>query len=195
MASKSGNPETGVSHQVTVLGSKIQGLTILETSIHKDERGFFTETYSTREHVNLPRTWAQDNLSFSKKNVLRGMHFQRRNPQGKLVQCVSGKIFDVCIDLRIGPTYLNWYAEILEPGKSMYSPPGTAHGFLALEDSLVYYKCTTLWDPSDEEGLYAFAYGIDWPEAEYIMSAKDKNYLARDPAANPNTKKPAAIQT
>lgn len=198
MGSKSGNPD-GLGYQVSVLNSKVQGLAIIENGIREDDRGFFLEMFSIRNHVNLPTTWAQDNLSFSKKDVLRGLHFQRRNPQGKLVQCVSGKIFDVCIDLRVGPTYLNSHAEVLYPGKAMYIPPGCAHGFLALEDSLVYYKCTTLWDPTDEEGLYAFAYDIVWPIDDainnVIMSEKDRSYLAKEPAASPKTKKPAATQT
>lgn len=190
MASKSGNPAGEVSNRTIMLNSKIDGLILVETGIHKDERGFFTEAFNSRRHVGLPSIWAQDNLSFSKKNVLRGMHYQRRNPQGKLVQCVSGKIYDACIDLRVGPTYLNWHAEILTPGRSMYVPPGCAHGYLALEDSLVYYKCTTHWEPDDEDGLYAFAYDIDWPPADYIMSAKDKGYRPKDDPAIPITTPP-----
>jgi dTDP-4-dehydrorhamnose 3,5-epimerase len=108
------------------------------------------------------------------------MHIQRKNPQGKLVRCMRGRIFDVCLDLRLdSPTFMQWHHEILLGAKSMYCPPGTAHGFVALEpDSVIYYKCTTLYDKETDGGIYAFSQALapHWPIPRdlVIMSEKDQ---------------------
>lgn len=155
---------------------------VIEQKLFEDMRGFFLETFKEKDFhkIGLPTYWPQDNQSGSKQDVLRGLHIQRRNPQGKLVRCTHGAVYDVCLDLRKeSPTFLRWHGEILTGGKSMYCPPGTAHGFLALEpDSVVYYKCTSLHDPETDGGLQALDHelGIKWPLPPngLIMSQKDK---------------------
>ena len=125
----------------------------------------------------MPVEWPQDNISNSNKGVLRGLHIQKTNPQGKLVRCIRGKILDVCLDLRRdSPTFLKHTAVILDdPSKALYCPPGTAHGFFAIEESMIYYKCTSFYDKSSDGGIWAHdpELNIDWPAAHSIMSDKD----------------------
>lgn len=163
--------------------TKVHGCLVYERPMFEDVRGSFFEVaqQDTFKDLGLPTFWPQDNYSNSKKDVLRGLHIQRLRPQGKLVSCLSGAIFDVCLDLRRdSPTFLKWHGELLVLGKSMYCPPGTAHGFLALEDnSSIYYKCTTLYDKGSDGGVFAFDpdMNIEWPlngdEDRLVMSDKD----------------------
>ncbi len=140
-------------------------------------------TQDSFSEVGLPTEWPQDNISISSQFVVRGLHIQRRNPQGKLVHCIQGAILDMCLDLRRdSPTFLGTHMERLEPGRSLYCPPGTAHGFLALEDrSIVYYKCSTLYDRETDGGVDFLDPDLDshWPRTwnqmySLIRSDKDK---------------------
>lgn len=161
--------------------TKVEGCVTFKTDLFEDVRGFFCETFNERDfdEAGLPIEWAQDNISSSKIGVLRGLHIQRCNPQGKLVRCIKGRIYDVCLDLRPNSqTFLKWHGETLEGGNCIYLPPGTAHGFVSLEeDSTIYYKCTTLYDKATDGGVYALGtdINIEWPTLEmpFTMSEKD----------------------
>ena len=129
--------------------------------------------------------FVQDNQSKSKKGVLRGLHFQKKNPQGKLVRVVSGEVYDVAVDLRRGSdTYGKWYGVLLsaENKKQFYVPEGFAHGFVVMSETAEFvYKCTRFYDPSDEGGLMWNdpEFGIDWPvpeNAELLLSEKDQHH-------------------
>lgn len=167
---------------MVVTKTGIEGCYVIEPRLFEDQRGFFAEAYNERvflEH-GLPLFWPQDNLSGSAKGVLRGMHIQRRNPQGKLVRCVQGKIIDVCLDLRReSPTFMNFHSEILEGARSLYCPPGTAHGFLAIGEgnNVVYYKCTSLYDAETDGGVNALTglSGVWGMLDSYTMSEKDQH--------------------
>lgn len=149
----------------------------------KDQRGSFEVSYHEEEfeRLGLPRYWPQDNCSFSYAGALRGLHIQSHRPQGKLIRCLKGKVWDVCLDLRrSSPTFLKYTFRILKAKQAtaLYCPPGTAHGFLALEDSVVHYKCTTLYQPSYDGGVNAKDpdMRIAWPNypGPLIRSEKDK---------------------
>jgi dTDP-4-dehydrorhamnose 3,5-epimerase len=163
----------------------IEGLTIIEPAIFGDDRGYFMETYQYEEffQAGITARFVQDNQSKSKKGVLRGLHFQKNNPQGKLVRVISGEVFDVAVDLRIDSiTFGKWYGIILsaENRKQFYVPEGFAHGFLVLSETAEFvYKCTRLYDPADEDGI---AWddpdiGINWPAGglDILLSEKDKH--------------------
>jgi dTDP-4-dehydrorhamnose 3,5-epimerase len=163
----------------------IEGLFIIEPTVFGDERGFFMETYHAEEFnkAGLGVTFVQDNHSKSKKGVLRGLHFQYKNPQGKLVRVIKGEVYDVAVDLRKGSsTYGKWEGVILseENKKQFYVPEGFAHGFLVLSDDAEFiYKCTNFYDADDEGGILWNDpdVGIKWPINninEIIMSEKDK---------------------
>jgi len=152
-----------------------------------DSRGFFCETYNRREftEIGIEKEFVQDNHSRSEKGVLRGLHFQRKHPQGKLVKVFSGTVFDVAVDLRKdSSSYLKWYGKILteENGEMLYIPEGFAHGFLTLSDKVDFvYKCTDYYYPKYEEGIIwnDKEIGIDWHLKEYgitvpIISDKDR---------------------
>lgn len=162
--------------------TSVSGCKIIEPRVFEDHRGSFMEAFNEADfkEAGLPTHWPQDNIGISNKNVIRGLHIQRKNPQGKLVRCVRGALFDVCLDLRRdSPTYGKWHAETLFGAKSMYCPPGTAHGFLALQaDSVIYYKCTTLYDGETDGGICPMDGLIlpHWPidPTKVILSEKDK---------------------
>lgn len=171
---------------LTVSKTKVEGCLQVGTPLFEDTRGTFVEVWNRKDiagvfsEAGLPVEWAQDNISSSHKNVVRGLHIQRRRPQGKLVRCVEGAVLDLCLDLRRdSPTFLKWHMERLEGGKALYLPPGCAHGFLALEQpSVVYYKCTTLYDKDSDGGVHWESLGKEFHwwrvSAEpIIMSAKD----------------------
>jgi dTDP-4-dehydrorhamnose 3,5-epimerase len=151
--------------------TKIEGVVIVESPVFADERGAFTEVFHADKFaaLGLPMQWAQDNHSRSVANVLRGLHFQRTNPQGKLVRAVRGRIFDVAVDIRDGsPTFGKWFGVTLEAGdgRQLYIPPGLAHGFLVLSaDADVSYKCTTVYDAASDTSLLWSDSAIDigWP--------------------------------
>jgi dTDP-4-dehydrorhamnose 3,5-epimerase len=169
---------------MNVIKTNIGGVVIIEPKVFGDERGFFLETFQAERYkefagINMP--FVQDNHSRSGKNVLRGLHFQKTNPQGKLVRVVRGEVFDVAVDIRKGsPTYGQWAGTILseENKRQFWVPPGLAHGFVVLSDIADFeYKCTDYYDPADEGCLMWNdpAVGIEWPEGiEPILSAKDQ---------------------
>jgi len=162
----------------------IQGLVEIQPKIFEDARGYFFESWSRRdfESAGIAERFVQDNQSGSSKGVLRGLHFQRKRPQGKLVRAIEGEVFDVAVDLRPGsPTLGKWHGVVLSARKrnQFYVPGGFAHGFLVLSESAVFsYKCTDFYSPEDEGGLLWNDpnIGIDWPDIgmEYILSEKDK---------------------
>lgn len=168
----------------------IEGLCVIEPAVHGDARGYFMETYSKRdmEEAGLTMEFVQDNQSSSVKGVLRGLHFQKEFPQGKLVRVVNGSVFDVAVDLRKNSeTYGKWYGVELtaENKKQFYIPQGFAHGFLVLTDIAEFcYKCTDFYHPGDEGGLAWNdpAIGIEWPQVvgEYQGSASAEGYALED---------------
>lgn len=161
----------------------LKGLVIVEPAVFGDERGFFMETYNERDFINagIDAPFVQDNHSKSKKGVLRGMHFQVKRPQGKLVRVISGEVFDVAVDLRkSSPTLKKWFGTVLSADnkRQMYVPGGFAHGFLVLSETAEFvYKCTDFYDPHDELGLRYDdpAVGIAWPSTDSapLVSEKD----------------------
>jgi dTDP-4-dehydrorhamnose 3,5-epimerase len=171
-----------------VIETPIKGLLIIETKVFKDDRGFFIESYNLRDFASLGINvnFVQDNHSMSKKGVLRGLHFQLKHPQGKLVQGISGKVFDVAVDLRPkSSTFGKWFGVELSDvnGLQFYIPPGFAHGFISLEENThFFYKCTDFYYPEDELGIVwndPFL-NIQWPIGhvnEVIISDKDKKLL------------------
>lgn len=171
--------------QLTKTG--IEGLVVVEPKVFGDNRGYFMETYNYNDFkaAGLDMVFVQDNQSKSKKGVLRGLHFQKKNPQGKLVRVVSGEVYDVAVDLRRGSdTYGKWYGVLLsaENKKQFYVPEGFAHGFVVMSETAEFvYKCTRFYDPSDEGGLMWNdpEFGIDWPvpeNAELLLSEKDQHH-------------------
>jgi dTDP-4-dehydrorhamnose 3,5-epimerase len=168
-----------------VIETPIKNLLIIETKIFKDDRGFFIESYNLRDFANLGINvnFVQDNHSMSKKGVLRGLHFQLQHPQGKLVRAISGKVFDVAVDLRINSsTFGKWYGVELseDNGLQFCIPPGFAHGFITLEDNThFFYKCTEFYYPNDELGIIWNdpELNIQWPIHQVdkvIISDKDR---------------------
>ena len=164
----------------------IEGLAIIEPEVHKDNRGYFVETYNQKdmEEAGLNMKFVQDNQSMSTKGVLRGLHRQMNYPQGKLVRVIRGEVFDVAVDLREGSeTYGKWHGVILsaENMKQFYIPEGFAHGFLVLSDEAEFaYKVTDFYHPGDELGIMWNDpdIGVEWPipeGMEIILSEKDKN--------------------
>jgi len=168
-----------------VFGTPIKDLVIIETKVFKDDRGYFIESYNKRDfkEIGLDVEFVQDNHSFSRKGVLRGLHFQLKHPQGKLVRVISGRVFDVAVDLRLNsPTFGQWYGVGLsgENALQFYIPPGFAHGFISLyDDTYFFYKCTDFYYPTDELGIIwnDSDINIQWPinqVEEIIISDKDK---------------------
>ena len=168
----------------------IAGLCIIQPAVHGDSRGYFMETYNQNDmqEAGLDMVFVQDNQSMSVKGVLRGLHFQKQFPQGKLVRVIKGSVFDVAVDLRPGSeTYGQWFGVELteENKKQFYIPEGFAHGFLVLSDIAEFcYKCTDFYHPGDEGGLAWNdpAIGVVWPElsGEYKGSASAEGYLLSD---------------
>jgi len=164
-----------------VTRGRLDGVMLIEPRAFPDDRGFFTETYHSEKYAGagIERSFVQDNFSFSTRHVLRGLHYQRNYPQGKLVYVVQGEIFDVAVDIRRGsPTFGQWEGHTLtgENHHQLYIPEGFAHGFLVLsETALVMYKCTELYVPSDDQGLRWNDpdIGIKWPVNDAVLSAKD----------------------
>ncbi|MBE6578131.1 MAG: dTDP-4-dehydrorhamnose 3,5-epimerase [Ruminococcaceae bacterium] len=165
----------------------IEGLFVITPTVFGDHRGYFMETYQKEEFASagIDVDFVQDNESCSSRGVLRGMHFQKKNPQGKLVRVLEGEVFDVAVDLRPGSsTYGKWHGVTLsaENKKQFYVPEGFAHGFLVLSERATFvYKCTRFYCPNDEGGL-AYddpAVGIEWPitpDMELKLSDKDTKH-------------------
>lgn len=176
--------------QIKVTKCPIEGLYVIEPTVHGDARGYFVETYNQKdmEEAGLTMKFVQDNQSSSTKGVLRGLHFQKEFPQGKLVRVVNGTVFDVAVDLRSdSKTYGQWYGVELsaENKKQFYISEGFAHGFLVLSDMAEFcYKCTDFYHPGDEGGLAWNdpAIGIEWPElvGSYPGSADGSGYTLKD---------------
>ncbi len=176
--------------KIKVEKAPIEGLYIIEPSVFGDERGYFIETYNQRDmqEAGLNMVFVQDNQSMSVKGVLRGLHFQKEFPQGKLVRVIKGRVFDVAVDLRSGSkTYGKWFGVELsaENKKQFYISEGFAHGFLVLSETAEFcYKVTDFYHPGDEGGLAWNdpEIAIDWPElkGEYKGSASSKGYTLSD---------------
>ena len=165
--------------------TSINGVYIIEQKKYGDTRGYFMETYKESDFnaAGLSYKFVQDNQSKSKKGVLRGLHFQKNFPQAKLVRCIEGEVFDVCVDLRKNsPTYGKWEGVILSAEKSnqFLIPRGFAHGFLVLSETATFcYKCDDFYHPEDEGGIIWNdpSIGIKWPLNEKpLLSLKDENF-------------------
>ena len=173
--------------KIKVTSCDIEGLYVIEPTVFKDERGYFVETYNQNDfkETGLNMVFVQDNQSMSVKGVLRGLHFQKQYPQGKLVRAIRGAVFDVAVDLRAdSKTYGKWFGVELtaENKKQFYIPEGFAHGFLVLSDEAEFcYKCTDFYHPGDEGGLAwnDSEIGVEWPLEEgvdLIISEKDQKW-------------------
>ncbi|MEH6824473.1 MAG: dTDP-4-dehydrorhamnose 3,5-epimerase [Motiliproteus sp.] len=168
-----------------VIDTKLAGVKIIEPRVFGDARGFFLETFQADRYAEagITQPFVQDNHSRSGQGVLRGLHFQKTKPQGKLVRVVRGEVYDVAVDIRLGsPTFGQWEGVVLsDDNKRQYwLPPGFAHGFVVLSDSADFeYKCTDYYDPGDEGCLLWNdpTVGIDWPIANPLLSAKDQQGL------------------
>ncbi|HKJ09331.1 MAG TPA: dTDP-4-dehydrorhamnose 3,5-epimerase [Gammaproteobacteria bacterium] len=162
----------------------IPDVVLIEPRVFGDERGFFMETYHEGKfaEAGITARFVQDNHSRSGAGVLRGLHYQLRHPQGKLVRVTQGEVFDVAVDIRRGsPTFGRWVGYVLsgENKRQLYVPPGFAHGFCTLSDTVDFlYKCTDLYHPEDEQGI---AWddpdlAIAWPDMDFVLSDKDRAY-------------------
>ena len=176
--------------KVTKNAGGIEGLCVIEPTVHGDARGYFMETYNQNDMAEegLDMVFVQDNQSGSSKGVLRGLHFQKEHPQGKLIRVVNGSVFDVAVDLRKeSKTYGKWFGDVLteENKKQFYIPEGFAHGFLVLSDVAEFcYKCTDFYHPGDEGGLAWNdpEIGITWPQltGTYNGTASAEGYTLSD---------------
>ena len=170
---------------MNVIETTLPGVLILEPAVFGDARGYFLETWqqSRYEALGITGQFLQDNLSFSTRGVLRGLHYQHPHDQGKLVSVVQGEAFDAAVDIRRGsPTFGQWTGVILsgENHRQFWVPPGFAHGFCVLSETVYFtYKCTDIYSPASEGGI---AWddpdiGIDWPLKEVRLSAKDQKSI------------------
>jgi dTDP-4-dehydrorhamnose 3,5-epimerase len=166
-----------------VIKTDISGVLIIEPKVFGDSRGYFLESYSQQryEEAGISGNFIQDNLSFSCRGVLRGLHFQNPNAQGKLVSAPMGEVFDVAVDIRLGsPTFGKWVGVHLsrENNRQLWIPPGLAHGFVVLSETALFsYKCTEYYTPQNEHCILWDDpdIGIEWPLAEGIkLSTKDQ---------------------
>lgn len=169
---------------MNVVKTKLHDCVIIEPQVFGDERGFFLETFQAERYavlagITLP--FVQDNHSRSSKAVLRGLHYQKTKPQGKLVRVVRGEVYDVAVDIRQGsPTFSQWEGVILseQNKRQFWVPPGFAHGFLVLSETADFeYKCTDYYDPDDEGSILwnDLDLNIPWQIANPILSTKDKS--------------------
>ncbi|HEC84585.1 MAG: dTDP-4-dehydrorhamnose 3,5-epimerase [Candidatus Parabeggiatoa sp. nov. 2] len=166
-----------------VTETAIPGVLLIEPKVFGDSRGFFLETFHAARYAEAGITgpFVQDNHSHSAKGVLRGLHFQKQYPQGKLVYVTSGTVFDITVDIRKdSPTFGKWVGVILsaDEHKQFYVPPGFAHGFCVLSDwADFHYKCTDYYHPEDEGSIRWNdpAIGIEWPLTNPTLSTKDAN--------------------
>ena len=166
--------------------NEIEGLVVIKPTVFGDDRGFFMETFHKDEFAaaGITREFVQDNHSKSSKGVLRGLHFQTENTQGKLVRVIKGEVFDVAVDCRPGSkTFGQWYGVTLseENKVQFYVPEGFAHGFLVLSDEAEFvYKCTDIYNPKAEGGIpyNDETIGVQWPQVdcEIKLSEKDKKH-------------------
>ena len=167
---------------MNVIATDLSGVLIVEPKVFPDARGFFLETYNKEKYLaaGLPLEFVQDNLSFSSRGVLRGLHYQNPHAQGKLVYVLQGEVWDVAVDIRRdSPQFGQWTAVTLSSDnkKQFYIPPGFAHGFCVLSETALFaYKCTDLYHPECDAGVRWNDpdIGIAWPVADPILSEKDK---------------------
>jgi len=172
---------------MNIIDTKIKGAVIIEPAVFGDSRGFFLETYQVQRYLDqagIDQPFVQDNHSRSAKGVLRGLHYQKTKPQGKLVRVVRGEVFDVGVDLRKdSPTFGCWQGVWLSEDnhRQLWLPPGLAHGFVVTSESADFeYKCTDYYDPEDEGCLIWNDphVGIEWPLENPLLSDKDKAGLS-----------------
>lgn len=173
--------------KIHITTCEINGLCVIEPAVYGDSRGYFMETYNQKDMADagLNMVFVQDNQSMSTRGVLRGLHFQKQYPQGKLVRVIVGEVFDVAVDLRPGSeTYGKWHGELLSADnkKQFYIPEGFAHGFYVLSETAEFcYKCTDFYHPGDEGGILWNDREIDirWPllpDIPILLSDKDKKW-------------------
>jgi dTDP-4-dehydrorhamnose 3,5-epimerase len=166
------------------LSTELPGVVVVEPEVHRDDRGFFLETYQSKAYADhgIDGPFVQENHSRSVERTLRGLHLQLRHPQGKLVRVIEGEIYDVAVDVRRGsPTFGRWVGSRLSADnfRQMFIPPGFAHGFCVLGPTAqVEYKCTDFYDPASEVGI---AWNdpdlaIDWPIEHPLLSARDRRH-------------------
>ncbi len=166
------------------IDTTLKGVVLVEPDVFDDPRGYFLETYHAGRYAGggIPGPFVQDNFSHSVRGTLRGLHYQLRHAQGKLVMALAGRIFDVAVDIRKGsPTFKQWVGVELsgENKRQLYIPPGFAHGFCVLSETAdVLYKCTDVYSQNDERGIIWNdpALGITWPIADPLLSKKDGAY-------------------
>jgi dTDP-4-dehydrorhamnose 3,5-epimerase len=167
-----------------VIGTELPEVVVIEPNVFHDQRGYLFETYQARRYAEhgLPQVFVQDNLSFSRRGVLRGLHYQLGQPQAKLVMVLSGEVYDVAVDIRKGsPTFGRWVGMILSSDnqRQIFVPQGFAHGFRVIsETATVLYKCTDYYAPKEERGIRWNdpLLKIEWSVREPILSEKDGNY-------------------
>jgi dTDP-4-dehydrorhamnose 3,5-epimerase len=166
------------------IDTKLKGVVLVEPDVFDDPRGYFLETYHAGRYADggIAGPFVQDNFSHSVRGALRGLHYQVRHAQGKLVMALQGRIFDVAVDIRKGsPTFTQWVGVELsgENKRQLYIPPGFAHGFCVLSDTAdVLYKCTDVYSQKDERGIIWNdpALAIAWPVTTPLLSDKDRAY-------------------
>ncbi len=164
-----------------ITATRVPEVLLIEPDVFGDARGFFLESWHARKYAEqgLDVNFVQDNHSRSRRGVLRGLHYQLEQPQGKLVRVVDGAVFDVAVDIRKGsPTFGQWVGAELsgDNHRQLFVPPGFAHGFCVLSDSADFlYKCTDYYAPQDEQGIRWDDpdIGIDWPGEDFTISDKD----------------------
>ncbi len=169
---------------MNVIPTSLEGVLTIEPKVFRDQRGFFMETYHREKYrqFGIDRVFVQDNLSYSAKGTLRGLHYQITKPQAKLVQVMKGEVFDVAVDIRPGsPTFGKWTGVYLsaENCRQLFIPEGFAHGFCVLSDDAIFcYKCSEFYAPQDEGGILWSDpdIGIEWLIEDPIVSEKDARY-------------------
>ncbi|MGB6009516.1 dTDP-4-dehydrorhamnose 3,5-epimerase [Castellaniella sp.] len=168
-----------------VIDTALPGVRLIEPRVFGDARGFFLESFSARryrEEAGIDLDFVQDNVSRSAHGVLRGLHFQRRRPQGKLIQVIEGAVFDVAVDIDPRSATFGQHVAVelsADNHRQIWIPPGYAHGFCVTSDSAIFqYKCTEYYDPADEGGLAWDCpdLAIPWPIADPILSDKDRHH-------------------
>jgi dTDP-4-dehydrorhamnose 3,5-epimerase len=171
---------------VKVSETPLKGVLIIEPVVFKDSRGFFMETYHQKryEESGINPFFVQDNISFSVRGTLRGLHYQHPHAQAKVVQVIAGEIFDVAVDMRRGsPNFGQWTGVRLsgENKRQIYIPEGFAHGFCVLSETAIFtYKCSDFYTPDCERGIFWSdpALGIDWPVKDPLISPKDSQFTS-----------------
>ncbi len=173
---------------MNVTATALPGVSLIVPRMMRDARGYFLETWNANRYAkaDIPGPFVQSNFARSERGVLRGLHYQLKHPQGKLLWVVRGSVFDVAVDIRLGsPTFGQWIGEVLseEDHRQLYIPPGFAHGYCVLSDSADFvYLCTDCYAPGDEYGLHwnDQAIGIQWPTASPLLSDKDHHHPTLD---------------